>query len=62
MKTSANDQTVSPALELATHPATPRRWLPARDAAATVDLHHWQSRAARGFTWNRAGHDKRRAH
>jgi hypothetical protein len=63
MKTPTNYPTVSPALELAAHPAAAtQRWLPSLPAGVTVDLNHWQSRAARGFTWNRGGHTKRRAH
>jgi hypothetical protein len=63
MKTPANYLTIAPALELATHTDRPQGWLPApATVGRTLDISHWQSRAARGFTWNRDGGTKRRPH
>jgi hypothetical protein len=63
MKTPANYLTACPALQLATHADRPRGWLPEpATVARALDLSHWQSRAARGFTWNRRGSSKRRTH
>lgn len=58
----ANYLAACPALELATHPSRESaRWLPVQvDAARALDLSHWRSRAAGGFTWNRGGLRKRR--
>jgi hypothetical protein len=42
--------------------AEPMRWMPAAPAAG-LDLSHWQSRAARGHTWNgRASTRRPRTH
>ena len=37
--------------------STPERraWLPAPVVTATLDTAHWQTRAAHGFSWHRAG-------
>jgi hypothetical protein len=62
MKTLANYPIAAPALALATH-ATGRQhgWMPAPMVVArSLDLSHWQSRAARGFTWNSDGAMRRR--
>jgi hypothetical protein len=64
MKTPANYPIVAPALALATRVAErPHGWMPAPTVVArSLDLSHWQSRAARGFTWNRDGGTRRRPH
>jgi hypothetical protein len=62
MKTPAENHRIAPALELRTRAVeATRTWLPtdARHARA-LDLSHWQSRAARGFTWNSHGATQRR--
>jgi hypothetical protein len=62
MKTPANDRPIAPALELRTHTAEATdRWLPAEAMnARALDLSYWQSRAARGYSWNRHGATQRR--
>jgi len=44
-------------LGLATVEVTPRTWLPFPDSrsAAVLDPALWQTRAARGLSWHRAG-------
>jgi hypothetical protein len=41
-------------------PQRPQSWPPVSVAVPAVDTNHWQSRAARGFTWNRDGASARR--
>ena len=54
MKTSANYRPLAPA-------STPHGWLPAQMATPrALDLSHWLSRAARGYTWNANATFKRR--
>ena len=54
MKTSANTRLLAPA-------PTPHGWLPARMATPrALDLSHWLSRAARGYSWNSNATLKRR--
>jgi hypothetical protein len=62
MKTPANHLAIAPALELRTHAAeATRKWLPvAATHARALDLSYWQSRAARGYTWNSHGASQRR--
>lgn len=49
------------AWELSVVSHTPRRWLPASlRAAEPLDPRFWQTRAARGFSWHRAGRVLRR--
>jgi|GraSoiStandDraft_24_1057298.scaffolds.fasta_scaffold2773591_1 hypothetical protein len=54
MKHAPNYSTVAPQ-------RTPS-WPPASAAVSAVDTNHWQSRAARGFTWNRGAISRRRPH
>jgi hypothetical protein len=51
MKTQANFRS--------TNRATAPCWLPA-SPSRSVDLSHWQSRAARGHTWNADAATRRR--
>jgi len=54
MKTSANYRPM-------TSTTTPHGWLPAQVATPrALDLSHWLSRAARGYTWNSSATFKRR--
>ena len=46
-------------------PVVPQRtqsWPPVSPGVSAVDTNHWQSRAARGFTWNRRAPSPRRPH
>lgn len=49
-------------LGLATVEVTPRSWLPFSDSrsAAVLDPALWQTRAARGLSWHRAGRAPKR--
>jgi hypothetical protein len=50
-----------PMLALVTSTPTPRTWLPEIAArAASVDTTRWQTRAAHGLSWHRAGRATRR--
>jgi hypothetical protein len=62
MKTPANKLRIAPALEVRTHAVdAARTWLPMEAMhARALDLSYWQSRAARGFTWNSHGATQRR--
>jgi hypothetical protein len=62
MKTPANDLRIAPTLESRTHDTeTTRKWLPVEAShARALNLSYWQSRAARGHTWNSHGATQRR--
>lgn len=62
MKTPASHLRIAPALELRTHAAeATHKWLPVTAThARALDLSYWQSRAARGYTWNSHGASQRR--
>ena len=57
MRTRTNFLSFDPdAWELSVVTHTPRRWLPVSLVAAQpLDTQLWQTRAARGLSWHRAG-------
>jgi len=48
-------QAAEPMLATITHEPVRRSWLPRIAETQALDTAHWQTRAARGFSWHRKG-------